>query len=111
MGEGIMIDFRLVYSDYSYRRNANERKEILSTRKQLNSEHTSYILNAAAKMVAISQIGFAAERELTELPEQSNSSAPQARAGLLTFRQRHQTAVGLLLGSPRRIFEGPNSRR
>jgi hypothetical protein len=28
-----MIDFRLVYSDYSYRRNANERKEILNTRK------------------------------------------------------------------------------
>ena len=32
-GDGIMIDFRLVYSDYSYRRNANERKELLNTRK------------------------------------------------------------------------------
>ena len=43
---------------------------------------------------------LAAENELTEIPEQSNSGATKAWNPLLTFRQRHQRLGGSQRKSP-----------
>ena len=53
IGEGIMIDFRLVYSDYSYRSGMQMSERKFQHQKELNSGHTNYTLNGAAKMAAI----------------------------------------------------------
>jgi Protein of unknown function (DUF2934) len=81
-----MLDFRLVYSEIIAIGGMQMSERILSTPEKIEQRAYELYLERGGGDGDVLADWLAAERELTEFPEQSNSGAPKPRANAASLQ-------------------------